>query len=422
MPESIEPQTTTISIFTRHSADCPKTDPQWKRCTCRKSLYIYEGGKVVYKSAWTRSWEQAEKVADAERALRDPVKRALKAIEEAEVAKVALATNRVMVSAALDRWLASLKISNSATLRVYTVVVRKINAWATGQGITHLSDITPTALDTWRGEWSPTATRKYDRMATTTQSQFQTRLKAFFSWALKLGLIERDPSVVMDSIKTDGRQTIPLSPSQFAELLAATEAHDVDPDREVLHEGHLLRTLFLLMRWSGLRIGDCLTMARASLKGNNLDLITLKTKAHYRGTLPDEVAGLLRALPQGSGTHPDYFFWSLDPTLGTLSTYGTLTSSWSRAIRDLNRYLSFRDDHGRPVRFHSHMLRDTFAVELLLAGVALEDVSRLLTHKSVRITEKYYAPWIVARQAQLADKLLAAMRKMGATVSDGSAR
>jgi integrase len=220
----------------------------------------------------------------------------------------------------------------------------------------------------------------------------------------------------MSSIKTDGRQTIPLSSSQFAELLAATDTYDADPDREVLHEGHLLKTLFLLMRWSGLRIGDCLTMARASLRGNSLDLITRKTKAHYRGTLPDEVASLLRALPHGHGTHPDYFFWSVD------STYETLTSSWSRAIRGLNRHLNYRDDHGRPIRFHSHMLRDTFAVELLLAGVALEDVSRLLTHKSVRITEKYYAPWIRARQVQLENKLLAAMRKMGATVSDGGAK
>jgi integrase len=56
-------------------------------------------------------------------------------------------------------------------------------------------------------------------------------------------------------------------------------------------------------------------------------------------------------------------------------------------------------------------------VELLLAGVPLEDVSRLLTHTSVRVTEKYYAPWVRSRQKQLEDKLVDAMRKMGATVS-----
>ena len=51
---------------------------------------------------------------------------------------------------------------------------------------------------------------------------------------------------------------------------------------------------------------------------------------------------------------------------------------------------------GHPQRF-----RDTFAVELLLAGVPLERVSILLGHRSVTVTEKSYAPWVKARQEQL---------------------
>ncbi len=38
-----------------------------------------------------------------------------------------------------------------------------------------------------------------------------------------------------------------------------------------------------------------------------------------------------------------------------------------------------------------HRLRDTFAVRKLLAGLQLEDVSRLLGHSSVKMTETYYA-------------------------------
>jgi integrase len=53
------------------------------------------------------------------------------------------------------------------------------------------------------------------------------------------------------------------------------------------------------------------------------------------------------------------------------------------------------------------MLRDTFAVELLLAGVPIERVSKLLGHSSVTITEKHYAPWNKARQLQAEADLVA---------------
>jgi integrase len=54
---------------------------------------------------------------------------------------------------------------------------------------------------------------------------------------------------------------------------------------------------------------------------------------------------------------------------------------------------------------------------MLLSGMSLEDVSKLLTHKSIRVTEKYYAPWVRSRQEQLDQKVIEAMRKMGATVT-----
>ena len=46
------------------------------------------------------------------------------------------------------------------------------------------------------------------------------------------------------------------------------------------------------------------------------------------------------------------------------------------------------------------MLKQT-AIELLLSGVPLERVSVLLGHKSLKVTEKHYAPWVRARQEQL---------------------
>ncbi len=59
------------------------------------------------------------------------------------------------------------------------------------------------------------------------------------------------------------------------------------------------------------------------------------------------------------------------------------------------------------------MFRDTFAVELLLAGVPIDQVSLLLGHSSVKVTEKHYAPFVKARQAQLEQSARMAWEQTG---------
>jgi site-specific recombinase XerD len=56
--------------------------------------------------------------------------------------------------------------------------------------------------------------------------------------------------------------------------------------------------------------------------------------------------------------------------------------------------------------------RHTFAVELLLAGVGIERVSKLLGHQTVRTTEDYYSAWIKERQEKLVVEVKDAWKQM----------
>jgi integrase len=51
------------------------------------------------------------------------------------------------------------------------------------------------------------------------------------------------------------------------------------------------------------------------------------------------------------------------------------------------------------------MFRHTFATDLLTRGIPIEDVSVLLGHKSVRITEAYYSHWVKARRDRLEERV-----------------
>lgn len=82
-----------------------------------------------------------------------------------------------------------------------------------------------------------------------------------------------------------------------------------------------------------------------------------------------------------------------------------MVADWQRSYRRLFKLVDIRTPDGERKRCHPHMFRDTFAVEMLLAGVPIDQVSLLLGHASVKITEKSYAPFVKARQVQLQESV-----------------
>ena len=413
------PSTFTVTVFTRHSRDCSyKDNPQWKRCKCRKSVYIYEGGKRLRMSARTRSWGEAERLAQSERDKRDPVKMELKRIADEEAKKATeQQAKQIAVADSLDRWIAGLKIPDGPTRDSYDSFRRKFIGWTERVGVLWLHEVTANLLDEWRGKWDPDAVEPENRMASNTQSFLLTRIRSFFRWAHAIKLRDDNPTLALAPIDRKQDETLPLTPNQFDELIAATNKYDAEKRREYDRFGVDMRAIFLLMRWTGLRIVDALLLKRSAIAGGRINITTQKTGAKIDRILPTVVLDALKAVPVRPNIHRDQYFWT------RVCDHRTLSTMWVARIKVFaDAYLDFKDDEGNAIRFHSHMLRDTFAVELLQAGMALEKVSRLLTHASVKTTEKHYAPWVKARELQLEEELVIALRGMGAEFGSGTKR
>ena len=178
-------------------------------------------------------------------------------------------------------------------------------------------------------------------------------------------------------------------PFTQAEIIKTLAAFDQYAKRAGQANAQRLKAFVLLLRYSGMRIGDAVKCGVDRITGDKLFLYTQKTGTPVHCVLPLFVIRELEAAPKSSDGH---FFWT-----GKSKLHSAI-GKWQRRLQTL---FTLAEVEGA----HAHRFRDTFAVELLLKGVPLERVSVLLGHQSVRVTERHYSPWVRARQEQLEQDL-----------------
>ena len=271
------------------------------------------------------------------------------------------------IAEACERYMLDQRARNlsKGTQANYRSLFRKLQTYAASTGASSLEDLDRALMHRWRESWS---------CAFSTQAQRLNQLKAFFSHALREGWIVESPVHGMRAPKSDSPPTNPLEPREVRALLAASRHQP----RE--------QALILLMRYSGLGIGDAATLARDEIQDNG-DLVLRRAKTGELVTvaLPAEVIAALAAVRKPGREH---YFWTGRSQRETPAKY------WRRRLK---RVAADAGVEG----WRPHRLRDTFAVSLLLAGVLMQDVSTLLGHGSTATTERYYAPWNLARRERL---------------------
>lgn len=222
--------------------------------------------------------------------------------------------------------------------------------------------------------------------APATRRKRQERLRSFFRYCIRHRWIFHNVAADLERIQTKTPPKLPLTRAQFATVTSAVERyHPRGRDSEWRRMRAM--TMLLLLRWSGLRINDAAKLERSRLTDSgSLLLYMQKTGEPVYVPLPPDLVTLLRELRNPE--NPRYFFWN-----GT-SASASPGIRWWRTLKTIFKTAGLPDAH-------PHMLRDTFAIEMLLAGVPIDQVSMLLGHSSVKITEKHYLPWVKSRQEQL---------------------
>ena len=404
-----------LSVFTRHSTSCRfSRDRACRRCNCPKWVGGQVNGYYFRQSAKTRQWAEAEEVrVKLEEALikglppfgtavaagsappiptpADPPPVSRTEVPEPRVPKP---RPRVTVAQAVEAYLAdavSRSVETSTLKKLETIFRKQFLAWTRFEGIEYLDELELDALLNFRNTWEDGPLAKQKK---------QSRVIGFFWACVRRRYLTENPAIGLGKIKVVQIPTDYFPPDEFERIIAATYIRRGDRGGgDVKANQTRLRTMTLLMRWSGLRIRDAVTLERHRLNGDSLLLYQAKTGTPVYVPLPPQVVEALEDIPPGPKPNPRYFFWSGN------GEPKSAVADWQRSYRRLFKTADIRTADGEKKRCHPHMFRDTFAVEMLLAGVPIDQVSLLLGHASVKITEKSYAPFVKARQVQLQESV-----------------
>ena len=258
---------------------------------------------------------------------------------------------------------------NVETIRKYeNLLSRRFLPWCEAKGYRYLKQLGVEQLRQFRATWSDSANYATKNLE---------RLRAFFRFCMHDDWIAKNPARAVKAPKVTETPTLPFSRREMDRIIEACDRYPGNQAR--------LRAFVLIMRHSGLRIGDTIALNQGRLDGNKLLLYTAKTGTPVYVPLPPIVMDELSQLEVNEAGR---FFSTGD------AKPQTARANWSRYLDSLFELANVKGGH-------SHRFRDTFAVELLLAGTPLETVSVLLGHSSVKVTEKHYKPWVRSLQLKL---------------------
>jgi integrase/recombinase XerD len=343
-----------LTLFRRHTKDCKFTGRKHRNCQCPIAVEGTLHGRMIRKSLDLRSWEAAQKLV-----------RDWEAHPEGGGVTITKACEKFL-SDAVARHL------SEPTMKKIRHVCGELTREL---GAVSLRSVTVDDIRKIRELWKLSAL--------TTQKRLEM-MRSFFRFCVDSGWIDRNPAAAVKLPVVHQSPTLPFGAAEMERILwAADTIREIHPQMPKGKERRI-RAFILVMRYSGVRISDAVTLTPERVKEGKLFLYQAKTKQPVWVPIPDEVVNTLSEIHEGGG----YYFWSGAGKIKTCIT------QWQEDLKKVFVIAGIPDGH-------AHRFRDTFAVSLLEKGIDLKTVSVLLGHTSIQTTERHYAPWVKSRQLAL---------------------
>jgi integrase/recombinase XerD len=339
-----------LNIYRRHLGTCKYTTRDKVSCNCPIWTQGTLNGQAIKKSLDVRSWQAGQKI-----------------IRDWEAGGPQMMT---MASAA-DKFYGNCVARHlgHAQLEKYGLMIDGLKERFAARPV---ASVTVDDLREWQATWTVkpiTALKRIERM------------RRFFRFCIDSDWTLKNPAKLMDPPKVEPEAVLPFSPDEWERILAATEKYvDLPHGRRAK-----VQAFVLLLRYSGLRIRDAVTLRRDRINADGkLILRTQKAGVHVYLALPQTV---LDALSKVENENPDLFFWSGN------GVPKSAVGDWQKALVKLFTLAKVNGGH-------AHRFRHTFALSLLTNSVSLENVAKLLGN-TTRVAERHYSAWVPQRQEAL---------------------
>jgi hypothetical protein len=392
----------TVRVYTpRHINGCPLRDRDANTCSCPKWIYSKgRGGKPVQQSARTPSFAEACEEASRILAGFNPEIAAAREINEPEPG--------IGIEACVELYAASLRRRSLSASRIHNCLVpfqrRKPVEYTNGRALNlslldyldrqnasarepvlRMEQVTSDILDQWVAGWGT------NDLSTRT---WRGNVATFMKWAKTHDHIDSEPEFREPHRVKPGNRCGYLDDGQIAKLYAAL------PFFKPLHmpENFAARLGAFIDagRWGGMALCDIVLFSpRLNLSSNNVLTYRRRKSAQIATVLLDPaVAARLRSIPPEKGSEPDQPF----RLTGTREVQNR--QLWRERFESLCRFVGITEVETEVVGKippHPQMLRDSLAIGAITHGVSLENVARMLGHKTTAMTQRSYLFWVKKR-------------------------